>query len=138
MNTSTLNPKRKSLKRLGNFVYNLVRLIIVCGITYYILYPILEKLLGSFMTIENLYDKSVGIIPRDWTLENIKIVIKETHYWSSLLNTIYLSAVAALTQAISCTLVGYGFARFKFPFKNLLFGAVIIVLVVPVDLALYR
>lgn len=133
MNTSTLNPKRKSLKRLGNFVYNLVRLIIVCGITYYILYPILEKLLGSFMTIENLYDKSVGIIPRDWTLENIKIVIKETHYWSSLLNTIYLSAVAALTQAISCTLVGYGFARFKFPFKNLLFGAVIIVLVVPVD-----
>lgn len=133
MKSITLNPDRKAMGKLGNFVYKLLRLVIICGIAYYILYPILEKSLSVFMTTENLYDKSVGIIPRDWTLQNLRVVISKINFGESAVNTVLISVIAAITQAISCTLVGYGFARFKFPLKNLLFGGVILVLVIPVE-----
>lgn len=133
MNSLVFNPDRKDIQKIGSFFYKLIRLIIVAGIAYYIIYPILEKSLSVFMTTQNLYDKSVGIIPRDWTLNNLKVVISKIDFGDSILNTVFISIVASITQAISCTLVGYGFARYKFPFKNILFGAVILVLVVPVE-----
>ena len=133
MSSFVLNPNKKDIERIGTFFYKLFRLIIVIGLAYYIIYPILEKSLSVFMTTENLYDKSVGIIPRDWTLINLKTVISTISFLDSSLNTVLISAIAAITQAISCTLVGYGFARYKFPFKNVLFGAVILVLVIPVE-----
>ncbi len=133
MDIALKKPDRKSIGRLGAFVYKLVRFIVLCGIAYYILYPILEKSLSAFMTIEDLYDKSVGIIPKHWTLSNIKLVLSQIDFTTASFNTIFISITSTITQLLSCTLVGYGFARFDFPFKKLLFGAVIIVLVVPVQ-----
>lgn len=52
-------------------------------------------------------------------------------YWQSLLNTGLISLMVSVLQIISCVLVGYGFARYKFPLKGLWFGAVILVILVP-------
>lgn len=127
------NPDRKNFKCLGGFAYKLIRFVVLCGIAYYILYPILEKSLSAFMTIEDLYDKSIGMIPKHWTLENIQLVLSQIDFPTAIGNTILISVVTTLAQLLSCTLVGYGFARFDFPGKKLLFGAVIVVLVVPVQ-----
>ena len=43
MNSIILNPDRKDIQKIGSFFYKLIRLIIVAGIAYYIIYPILEK-----------------------------------------------------------------------------------------------
>lgn len=120
-------------KKAGSFVYKLVRAVMLCGIAYYILYPILEKCLTAFMSIEDLYDKSVGIIPRHWTIENISLVMKNIKFSSVAFNSVCLCIVSVVTQVISCTLVGYGFARFEFRGKKILFAAVILVLVIPVE-----
>lgn len=120
-------------KKAGSIAYKLVRAVMLCGIAYYILYPILEKCLAAFMSIEDLYDKSVGIIPRHWTIENIILVMKNIKFSSSAFNSLCLCVVSVLTQVLSCTLVGYGFARFEFRGKKILFAAVILVLVIPVE-----
>ena len=52
-------------------------------------------------------------------------------YWQALANTALISLLVSVLQIISCTLVGYGFARYKFPLKGLWFAAVILVIVVP-------
>ena len=104
MNSIILNPDRKDIQKIGSFFYKLIRLIIVAGIAYYIIYPILEKSLSVFMTTQNLYDKSVGIIPRDWTLNNLKVVISKINFGDSILNTVFISIIASITQAISCML----------------------------------
>lgn len=120
-------------KKLGGFLFKLIRLVMLCGITYYILYPILGKCLNAFMSIEDLYDKSVGFIPRHWTVDNILLVMKEIRFPSAVFYSVGLCIVSVVTQVISCTLVGYGFARFEFRGKKILFAAVILVLVIPVE-----
>lgn len=134
MKDNRLSSASNPYKKIGQFLFNILRGIVICGICYYIIYPVVENVLFAFMTQGDLYDLRVGLIPKHWTLENFKIVIRGSDFWRSTLNTLLISVLVTVTQLISCTLVGYGFARFKFPLKKLLFGIVILVLIVPPQL----
>ncbi len=83
------------------------------------------------MEEQDLYDSTIVAIPRHFTLDNYKIAAYLMKYWQSLLNTGLISLMVSVLQIISCVLVGYGFARYKFPLKGLWFGAVILVILVP-------
>jgi multiple sugar transport system permease protein len=48
-----------------------------------------------------------------------------------LVSTLWVSLLIALIQLASTTLVAYGFARYNFPGKKLLFGAVVLSIVIP-------
>ena len=47
------------------------------------------------------------------------------------LNSVKIAGLSVLGQLIVCSMGGYGFARFHFPFKNVLFGTLIAVMMVP-------
>ena len=53
------------------------------------------------------------------------------NYKEALVNSLFTSLTIAVLQIAVCTLVGYGFARFKFPFKSFWFACVILVILVP-------
>ena len=42
----------------------------------------------------------------------------------TVVNTVILNLVASVLQVITCSFTGYGFARFKFKGKGILFGIV--------------
>lgn len=123
--------RRLGLPRVGSLLWSVVRGVIVLGICFTILQPLFMKLSVSFMSERDLYDSSVQYIPSQFTLENYKLAIKGMDYTHSLPRTIALSAAVAFLQLCSCMLTAYGFARFNFPFKKLLFGCVILTLIVP-------
>jgi len=127
----TSDLRRKKLKKVKNTLFNIFRFILLAGICYYILYPFLVKLLLSVMEKGDLYDSTVGIIPRHFTLENLQKVFKYLDYPKSFFMTLAVSLLTTAAQLASCTLVGYGFARYDFPFKKLLFGAVLFILIIP-------
>ncbi len=124
---------KKRLKSVGGKVYALIRTIIVLGVCYYVLFPIIQSIFQSFMARQDLYDSTVDLIPKNWTLDNFKIIFEAVDIPSATLNTLIISLAVTLTQLVSCTLVGYGFARYDFPFKKLFFGLVIFTLIVPVQ-----
>jgi multiple sugar transport system permease protein len=47
------------------------------------------------------------------------------------LDAFYLAAFPALSATVSSAIIGYGFARFKFPLKNLLFVLMLMTFIVP-------
>ena len=55
----------------------------------------------------------------------------DNKYFEALLNTFILSLTCGLIQTFICCFVGYGFAKFKFKFNDLLFLLVIFTMVVP-------
>lgn len=118
-------------KRIGTILLKFIRAITLFGLCFLILQPILNKLSVSFMEETDLYDATVVSIPRNWSTVNYRIVSMLMNYKTSLLNTLWVSLVVAVVQIASCILVGYGFARYKFPFKNLLFGCVIMSIIIP-------
>lgn len=114
-----------------NVAYKIVRFVLLFGLCFLILQPILNKISISFMQEKDLYDSTINIIPRNFTLSNYKIAVNLMSYWEALKNTALISLLVSILQIISCTLVGYGFARYKFPLKGVWFGFVILVIVIP-------
>jgi len=119
------------LDKIRRIAWSIVRLILVLGISYIILYPTIIQFSMSFMERADMYDASVKYIPKHYTLQNIKVVYNSMDYLRVVLNTFVLCGAVTFLQMVSCTLVGYGLARFNFKFKGLIFAAVILTIIVP-------
>ena len=119
---------KQSLRRKAG---SLLRALMLFGLCFLILQPILDKISVSLMMEKDLYDTTIIVIPRNLTLENYQLVSELLNLNTSMFNTAFISLVSALLQVIACTLAGYGFARFDFPLKRLWFVCVILVIVIP-------
>ena len=118
-------------KTIIDFLFKLFRAVLLFGLCFLILQPLLDKLSVSFMEQQDLYDGTVISIPRNFTLENYKIAGRLLEYWPSFFQTLLIVVISSLLQIAACTLAGYGFARFKFPFKNFWFMCVMLIIIVP-------
>jgi len=138
------NSKKIRIKEWGNIssnyylkksildgVYKFCRAVLLFGLCFLILQPLLDKLSVSLMVWDDIYDGTVISIPRTLTTVNYSRVNTLMNYWSSLFQTLLIVTSSALLQISACTLAGYGFARFKFPLKNLWFFCVMLIIVVP-------
>lgn len=125
------NRKKLTLSRMERIALAVVRGVIIFGICFVILYPMYLKLSVSLMNESDLYDATVKYVPKHFTLDNYRKVLKGLEYWKSMAFTALLSAGVSLLQMAACMLTAYSFARFRFPGKKLLFGCVIFSLIVP-------
>ncbi len=122
----------KSLRvRIRSILWYIVRLTIIVGICYVILYPFLTKIINGFKSYSDLIDPTVEYFPKSPSLEYYRRAIREMDYLRSQFNTTAISLMVALLQTAVAAVVGYGFARFKFRGNRLLFAAVILMLIVP-------
>ena len=122
---------RRKAELISNGIFSIIRFIVLAGICFYILYPFIQKALLAVMEKTDLYDSTVGLIPHNFTFENITKVWKNLNYSKAFVKTLFIALVTAVCQVASSTLVGYGFARYDFPFKKTLFGFVVFTLLVP-------
>lgn len=118
---------------LSRGAVSVIRALFLFGLCFMIIKPMLMKLSLSFMEERDLYDTTVTLLPRHLTTENYKLAASKSllNYWVALGNTTWISLTTAILQVASCTLVGYGFARFEFPLKKFWFAMVILVIIVP-------
>lgn len=117
--------------KIMGVLVSICRFILLFGLCFMILQPILNKISISFMTEQDLFNPIVINIPEHFTTENYKIASEIMVYPTALRNSIIISITIAFLQIAVCTLVGYGFARFEFPLKNFWFACVILVILIP-------
>ncbi len=123
----SLHVKRK----INSILVTLFRGILLFGICYVILVPLLNRFSTAMMPIEELYDQSVRWIPRNPTWDNFKLVWKHMDYVRAFSNTFMLSMFTSVLQVGICTMVAYGLARCEFPGSNIVFALAIFTLIVP-------
>ncbi len=121
-------------RKLNTLLMALFRAVLLLGLCYVILLPLLNRASTSLMSIEDLYDRSVRWIPRNPTLQNLKLAWEHMEYPRAFFNTFSLSLVTSVLQVAICTMVAYGLARCKFPGSNIVFGLAIFTLIVPPQL----
>ena len=114
-----------------DIIYKIFRGILLFGLCFLILQPLLDKLSVSFMEQQDLFDPTVISIPRTFSVSNYKVSLQLLNYWTTLFQTIIFLVISAVLQVSSCTLAAYGFARYKFPGRNVLFMCVFLLIVVP-------
>ena len=126
-----LKAKFLSLFFLQKVAIWVFRLVLMIGISYIVLYPFLTKIMASFMAPQDFIDATVRLIPKNFTLDIYRAIISELGYFEAFANTFILSFSTALIQMLVCCLIGYGFAKFKFKGRTLLFALVVLTMVIP-------
>lgn len=134
--------KRRYMRRkaLADKVWPFFRAVILIGLGFVIMYPLIYMISCAFRDRADMSDPTVMWIPRHFTLKVIAETIDAMDYWKTLGNTLLLNIGCSLVQVFSCALTGYGFARFRFKGSRLLFGIVIMMILVPpqvISLPLY-
>ena len=129
--TQLENEKKKMISMVKNFLISLFRWIVIIGICYVILSPIIGIISSSFFSDADAYNPMVYLLPQDPTLERFKLAILRLDYWKTAGKSLLYSLSLMAIQVLVCSMVGYGFARYSFPLKKLLFGCVVVMIVIP-------
>lgn len=110
-------------------VFCIYALLICIGFIY--LNPILHMISSGFMTLDDLLDSSINWIPSSFNLNNYAQAAKSMDFWASFGKSIVIAGVPTLCNLFSCSLIGYGLARFEFPCKKVVLGIIIFTFILP-------
>lgn len=118
-------------RKFSSFVFKLFRTLFIIGLCYLFLFPIFYMFSVAFQDPSAVNDPTVLWIPKTISLKSIKAVSKFINYKDSLILTLTISVLSTLGTLISCSMVGYSIARFKYFENKILYFIVLITIVVP-------
>lgn len=134
-----LTPKERAYvkrREKAEMIWPVFRFLILAGLCFVIIYPILFMISCAFRKQTDMNDPTVMWIPRNVTFGVIKETAEAMDLWKTLLSTVKLNIGSALIQVATASVTGYGFARFQFKGKKILFGIVIMMIIVPPQIIL--
>ena len=118
-------------KHLLSIILASIRYLLIIGLTYLILAPILHNLSTSFTHPGDLGLATSVWIPTRISAENWYVASIVLNYKTALPFTFLHTAIITFLQIICSSMAGYAFARLTFRFRELLFGCVILTILVP-------
>jgi oligogalacturonide transport system permease protein len=122
---------RRDLRRQK--ITTVLRYAVLTVVGLIMIYPLVWLIGASFKTNSEIF-ANPGFWPENPTADGyIRGWQTSTPYTfgTFFLNTLWIVLPKIIGTAISCTAVAYGFARFDFPFKKLLFATLIATLLLP-------
>ncbi|MGM0600461.1 MAG: carbohydrate ABC transporter permease [Candidatus Rifleibacteriota bacterium] len=99
----------------------------LCVLSATYLYPWLYMLVRSFLRHEPGLSDGKGL----FTLENYQLVLGNAGFPTYTLNSFLVLTAVLVANVVFSVMVGYAFARYKFPFRRPLFWLVLLTLMVP-------
>jgi multiple sugar transport system permease protein len=114
-------------RRIGHVLAYLV----LAALSSLFLIPLAWLFLTSLMTL-----KQATAFPPEWLPNPVQFdnYIKALQFWNfarSFKNTVIITAAVMVGELLSCTLVAYGFARLRFPGREILFVVLMSTMMLP-------
>ncbi|WP_062948300.1 carbohydrate ABC transporter permease [Brachybacterium sp. sponge] len=95
------------------------------------IFPMLWALSGSFKQRGDIFATPPSLIPDPATLENYQNLLGTQPFWSWFGISIGTAGIATVVSVFVCAMAGYGFAKFRFRGKRILFAVMFSSLSVP-------
>ena len=112
-------------------IMGVVVYVLLITIAFIYLYPVLYMFSRSLMGSRDLLDSSAKWIPSAVTGQNYQDAIATLDYWNSLWKNIQIAVLPTILQVFVCSMVGYGFARYKFPGRTFWMGVLLLSFLLP-------
>lgn len=109
-------------------------LLICIGFIY--VYPVLRMISHSFMSLDDLLDSSINWIPSALHISNYRMAAESMEFWKSFGQSLIIAGVPTICNLLTCSIVGYGLARFDFPGKKIILGIIIVSWVLPTQVTM--
>lgn len=120
----------KEKRLVKKAVYHVI--VFVIGII--MIYPLIWMVMSSFKENSTIFSTAGSLIPENFILSNYSTGWKgfgKISFATFFQNSIFISVVATLGTVASSALVAYGFARFKFRGRGILFAAMLLSMMLP-------
>ncbi len=112
-------------------LYKFIIYLLLISFSYIYLYPLLFMLINSLKSVDDLINPGVQWIPTVLMWENYERAFQVLSLPQSFIDsTVYVLKVS-VSATLSSALIGYGFARFDFPFKRLFFAIMLATFILP-------
>jgi multiple sugar transport system permease protein len=111
-----------------NIVSRVLYLAALIGATLVFVFPFVWLLSASLKTRQEVYSFELFT---SFQFENYTRIFELVPMTNWIINSTVVSVLAAVTVTISSAIVAFGFAYFRFPFRNLLFGLVLASMMLP-------
>ncbi len=118
-------------KKAAAFLFSFFRALLLIGLSYIVLYPIIFMLSTALRGAEDYYDPTVIWLPVHFSLESFVDAAKLLEYGKTLGYTSFISIGSSIIQTAMCATVGYGLARHNFKGKMLILIGIILTIIVP-------
>jgi len=122
--------RRAASRRLQDGLQSVVVNLILVGASALAMLPFLYMLSTSLQSMSQIL-QGRGFIPNPATLEAYAYVLTRMPFFLYLKNTLTITSWAVLGAVISNTLAAYGFARFRFPGRDLMFTLLLSSMMLP-------
>ncbi|WP_150307055.1 carbohydrate ABC transporter permease [Planctomonas psychrotolerans] len=125
----TTDPVKNRWYKPKSIVARIVLWVVLVGFAILFMYPFAWLLAASLKPRGQVFDNA--LIPDTVLFSNYLEVWDQLPLISWMFNSIAIAFLAAGAVAISSSVVAFGFAYFKFPGRNLLFGLVLATMMLP-------
>lgn len=119
-------------KRTRKLSYKIILVLMSIG-AFIMVFPIIWMVLCSFKPQSELMSMPPTFFPRDFTFENYINVFKQMPFVRYYMNSVFTSVINTAFGIITSSLVGYVFAKYEFPLKNILFVIVLACMMIPYE-----
>jgi len=110
---------------------NIILYAILIAITGFMMLPFIWMLSTSFKLAADIFGYPPKFIPDRPVLDNYLYVIMTKNVLVNLKNTVVIASIGTALTLFFTTLSGYGFAKYDFPGKNILFALLLATMVIP-------
>jgi multiple sugar transport system permease protein len=110
--------------------------VVLVGLSILFVYPFVWAVSASLKPQQDVFDNR--LIPKHWALHNYSDVfhIPDAPMFTWIWNSVWISSVGALAVTFSSALIAFGFAYFRFPLRNLLFGVLLSTMMLPQEVTM--
>jgi len=116
----------------GNKILSdIIKYTVLILISFFMILPFVWMLSSSFKLPEDIFGYPPRLIPQNLILSNYTFIFQKKNLLGVLFNTIIIALSATLLSLFFTTLGGYGFAKFEFPGKKILFVILLATMIIP-------
>jgi len=131
MQTATIRHGRSTRRVVRETLGKVAIYVILLPLTAFVMLPFLWMLGSSFKPIGSGIRFPPQFIPNPWVFTNYPLVFQTIDFLGYTRNSLIVTLGAIIGELLSASLVGYAFARLRFPGRNVMFVILLATMMIP-------
>lgn len=120
--------KAKKINKLDIIILVFFFLLVIITV-----FPLYWMLITAFKSPSEINAVHPTLFPHEIYLENFQKIFSDSYFGRYFLNSMISSVTVTVVSVLTSALVGYVFAKFKFPLKKVFFYAILATIMVPFE-----
>lgn len=115
----------------GNISGRVVLYLVLIVASLINIFPFIWLVLSSFKPNADIVTQTPTLLPETWTLINYALLSKAAPFLRFFMNSVIVSGVSTIFVLISCSAMGYIFAKYQFRGRDAFFTMILATILIP-------